>query len=218
MAKSAKQLEKQLEEQSRTVQALTSQLTRQQPATLISAQSVVGIRNISDNTIGIPGKFGQADLDLHADFTGDNPSSIAVIPYTWYQQIRRSKVFRDGMIIRDDSILGDGYIQAPADKPNEIPTEHLINSVVDPVQWIDSRTETQIREDLDKITSEASLRRIRRAVDLKIVQIADALPDQFRDAEGVDLRRVMAVDRMPAIYRLIDEITTRKLEKPEQVI
>ena len=96
-------------------------------------------------------------------------------------------------------------MSAPADAPNEIHPEWKLNAIPNPVEWIESRDEAKIRKDIDRMTSPDSLRRLRRVVDdeLRKLQI------KFKDAENPAKK---SIDELPIKYRLIDELTTSKLE------
>lgn len=176
---------------------------------LASDKPMVGIRNVSDNTIGEPGKFGEPDLHLHADLGEHDPASVTSISYAWWRELRKGKLVRDGLIVRDDSVLGTGFVAAPEDKAEEIPVEADINTILDPQDWIESRTEAQLRADLARLTSDSSLRRIRRAVDVKL----KALEESYGD--DVPNKAAQAVDDLPMVYKFVDEYTTKRLERPE---
>src|SRR5512135_3880509 len=71
---------------------------------------MVGIRNVSDYTVGIkPQLPGDSALQLAADFGNDEPGSVAVMSYASWRELRKSKLIADGMIKRDDSILGSTF-------------------------------------------------------------------------------------------------------------
>lgn len=169
----------------------------------------VGIRNLSDNTIGIPGWNGNDDLHLHADLGEIDPSSVTAIPYAWWLQLRKTHWVRDGIIVRDDTVLGEGYIAAPADREQDIPAAAKFNAIHDPVQWIDSRNEAEIRADLAKITSESALRRIRRGVDIRLKGLMDSYGPE------VENRAAQSWEDLEMKYRYVDEATTHRLERPE---
>ena len=177
----------------------------------VSTQVMVGIRNVSDNTIGIPGKFGEPDIHLHADLGDQDPASVAIISFAWWRELRKSKYVAQGQIVRDDSILGGAYLTAPADRPEELPKDAARHIVLDPVEWVESRTETQIREDLAQITYEPTLQRIRRAVDLKLKELEAQYPGDERAV-------AKAMSALSMKYKLVDELTTIAIEKPEEVI
>jgi len=204
------------------VQAALLAQELQRRSTAVTPQTMVGLRNVSDLTIGIPGAFGQGDVHLHAAFRNEDPATYTIIPFAWWREIRSGKYVDQGMLMRDDSIIGEGYTPAPPDRPQDLAPNFSVNLVIDPQQWIDSRNEIQIREDIMKMTSLNSLRRLRRAVDMKLRSIVDSIPDQYRDTtkasngyvppKGWDKRHKMALEQLPAIYRLVDDLTSRRIE------
>lgn len=210
-----------LEQQIRNAAVLARLLTEQNQGQ-VSAQAMVGIRNISDMTVGERGAFGAPDIHLYASSDKNDPNTVTVIPYAWWRELRKGKLVGNGVIMRDDSVMGQGYMHAPEDRPEDLAPGHTVNAIEDPKEWIESRTEAQIRADLPKITSINSLRRIRRAVDDKIRQVAEAMPDIYRDHTaasngfvpkgGWDQRKVRALEELPALYRLVDDMTTRLIE------
>lgn len=214
--------QRELLEQQMTNVAILAQALSKQVAPGQTAQAMVGVRNVSDLTVGVPGAFGQPDLHLLAAINPDDPNTSAVIPFVWWRELRKGRLVQDGYLVRDDSILGAGYQTAPEDRPGELAAGHELNTILDPVSWIESRTEEQLRRDIDRITSLNSLRRIRRAVDQKLRSIVNSIPDVHRDftpasngyvpKDGWDNRHKLAVERLPALYRLVDELTTRKIE------
>lgn len=189
----------------------TSHVSRlSQAATLGSHAAYVGIRNVSDNTIGIKGKYGEEDINLHADLGQHDPSSVTAMSYAWWLVFRRDKLIQDGQVIRDDAILGKAFTAGPDDLADELPPGYLHNVIIDPEQWIRSRDETQLRNDMAKITSESSLRRIRRGVDLVLKRL------QNGDNSDESVRRSWM--EVPSKFRLVDEITTHRLERPEDFV
>lgn len=213
--------ESQLEQQLINAAVLANALAKHQGGQT-SAQAMVGIRNISDLTIGIPAAFGQAEIHLHAAVKPNDPNTMTVIPYVWWRELRKGKLVQDGYLLRDDNIMGEGYLAAPADRPEDLAPGFAINAVLDPKEWIESRDETGIRTGIAEISSLNSLRRIRRAVDDKLREIVQSLPDNYRDNTpasngyvpkgGWDNRHKLAVDQLPMIYRLVDDLTTKKIE------
>lgn len=169
----------------------------------------VGIRNLSDNTIGIPGWNGLDDLHLHADVGELDPASVTAIPYAWWLQLRKSNWVKNGLIVRDDTVLGEGYIAAPADREQDLPADAKFNAIHDPIQWIEARTESEIRADLAKITSEPALRRIRRGVDMRLKQLMDSYGPEIEN------KAAASWEALEMKYRFVDEQTTHRLERPE---
>ena len=197
--------------QSQSQAALLARLAQFAPQAATSGimDLMVGIRNISDTTVGIKSIFpNEPDLHLHADI-GDlpDPNRVAVISNAWWQRLRRSQFMARGLIVRDDTILGNNYQAAPADRSEEIHPEWFNNAVMNPKEWIDSRNEKTLRADLAKITSSESLQRLRRAVDDEL-RILEA---RFKAEAHVNPAQA-AVDALPALYTLVDELTTRRIE------
>jgi len=208
------QLRTLLEQQTGAAQAMKSRLTAINP----SAQNpyselMVGIRNVSDNTIGIPAMNGQPPIQLLADFGEHEPGSTSVIPYAQWRELVKGKLVRNGAVVRDDSVVGPGLHSAPVDRPSDLPQEAAYNAILDPKQWIDSRTEDEIQEDLERITSEESLQRIRRAVDDALRALEARRPRNTKDEQIEAAKWAMA--RLPAKYRKVDELITERLEAPE---
>lgn len=194
--------------------SLSEQLRATMPsAHPVSATAMVGIRNISDHTLGIKGRYGNADVQLHADFGKNDPASSAVIPYAWWRNdILRSPFVSLGLIVRDDSAVGEGYFTAPQDSfEKDYPASYSANVVFDPIEWIEHRSEEEIRQDIDKMSSDPSLRRIRRAVDIKLKELELQLAD-------LDNPQQEAVIRLSTKYTLVDNLTTRKLERPDEIM
>lgn len=213
--KSKSQLEAELAQAESTVAMLsgTQAILAEKLATRgpVSGQVMVGVRNVSDNTLGIEGKFGESDLHLHADLGDKDPASVAIISYAWWRELRKSKYVAQGQLVRDDSVLGGSYMPAPADRPEELPKDAAFHVILDPVEWVESRTEAQIREDLAKVKYEPTFQRIRRAVDKKLKELESLYP-------GDDRAAVKAVAGLSMKYRLVDELTTIAIEKPEEII
>jgi len=174
----------------------------------------VGIRNISDNTIGIKSPFkDEPDLDLAGDTLppDENPGRCAVVSYAWWQQIRKSKVMERGEIIRDDSVLGSNYSAAPADAPHDIPASWAANAIEDPITWVTSfkGDNDALRLAIDKITNDTSLRRVRRVVDMKLKELEKSF--------GADPQRAKkALQALPATYQMMDQVITMRLERPDE--
>jgi hypothetical protein len=175
---------------------------------------MVGIRNVSDNTIGIPGMNGHAPLQLLADLGSHEPGSTAVIPYAQWRELVKGRLVRNGLIVRDDSIVGPGLHHAPPDRPEDLPPDAQHNAILDPKDWIDSRTEDEIQDELERITSEESLQRIRRAVDNALTELESRRPRNTKDEQIEAAKWAMA--RLPAKYRKVDELITERLEAPEE--
>lgn len=173
----------------------------------------VGVRNISDNTIGIKSPFKEEpDLQLFGDVlpADQNPSRSAVISYAWWQLLRKSVYMERGEIMRDDSILGDSYTPAPPDQPFDIPATWGQNAIVDPHEWVASfkGDDAALRSALARVTNTTSLRRIRRVVDMKLRELERSFGDDPQRAKK-------AVESLPAILQMIDQVVTMRLEQSD---
>lgn len=188
-------------------QAMLGQLHASAPSPLLGSQPMVGIRNVSDYTIGLKSPLkGEPDIQLHSDAGVESPDRVAVISWAWWQQLRKLPHVGNGMIIRDDTLLGDNYLKGPADKPSELAANHEKNVVLDPHAWITSRSEQQIREGIAAMTSQQTLRRLRRAVDDKLRELQAHAP--VTDPN----RALSALQNLPSSYNLVDQLTTLRLE------
>lgn len=175
---------------------------------------LVGIRNVSDLTIGIPALFkGDPSLHLHADFGDHDPNSVAIISYSWWREIRRGDYVGWGLIIRDDSVLGEGHSPAPEDRPQEMHPGHFLNVVEDPKEWIDSREPEQITQDLNKITSNDTLMRIRRVVDEDLRRLEAQYPRETISQQVAAAKK--SLKQLSAKYRHVDELVTMRLDRTD---
>jgi hypothetical protein len=175
-----------------------------------TGQLLVGIRNISDMTLGQKSPNStEPDLHLHADFGTNDPNSVAVISNSWWLQMRKGRFVRDGLIMRDDTALGLGDSAAPPDRETDLHPDFYVNAIPDITTWMDGKTEADIREAVAKMTSPASLLRLRRIVDIKLLEL-----EKDYDVED-PLRMKKAQKRLPMLYKLVDELVTMRLERPE---
>ena len=175
---------------------------------LPSGELMVGIRSIADNTLGLKSPIpNEQDVQLHGDTQVGNPGCVAVISYAWWQQLRRDPHFMEtGLILRDDSILGDTAIAGPADRPQDLAPGWAINAVPDPVKFVYDQPEAEVRRRLEAMTSPHSLLRVRRVVDVKLRELQAA-------EDPADPRRAeKALMKLPALLQMIDQVTTMKLE------
>jgi hypothetical protein len=160
------QLKEQLLKQELNQAAVIGQLSRQQgnrPANVAPGQLFVGIRNVSNYTIGIANTVTrEGDLHLHAPLPdGSNQlNTVAVISYAWWAFLRKAREYGRGLIVRDDSILGGTYDAAPEDGPADCHPEHARNLVVDAEAWVAERSEDEIRRDVERMTSTETLRKL----------------------------------------------------------
>lgn len=172
---------------------------------------MVGIRNVSDTAIGIPPQFkGDDEIQLFPDFGNNEPRQVAVISYGRWRELRKGTLVERGLIVRDDSVLGRAYSAAPADQDHELPPNAKHNVIPDPVAWIESRTEAELRADLARITAEEGLRRLRRAVDQRLRQLELKYPRETLRQQADAARRALA--ELPANYRLIDELVEQRIQ------
>lgn len=178
--------------------------------TVVQGKAQVGIRNVSSYTIGlvnsIQGEQGEIQLSP-ARFTGEDPNSVAVISAQFWSLIRKGKLVQNGQLVRDDSVVSDATLIGPPDRPEDLPSNYQVNLVVDPFAWIEGRDEATIREDISKMTSEPSLRRLAAAVDHIIWTIGD---EKYRDHPE---RAKFAIRECPAKYRWVDEMVEERLEE-----
>lgn len=168
----------------------------------------VGVRNVSSDAIGIPAAFGEPAISLNPTRDDQHdPHAAQPITFTRWQSLRKGALYRFGMIVRDDSILGDVHVTAPEDRPEELAPEHAQNVVLDPVQWIDTRNEAEIRDGIAKMTSEPSLRRLWRVVDDKVAALQIGV--DRRDAKAMG----HVVAALPAAYQLVERLVQDRLEE-----
>ena len=201
------QLEKELAAYKQVVELNALGAGRTGAATRALGELWVGVRNISDLTVGVRSPFpNEADLHLHADYGKQDPNSVAVVSYAWWLQLRRHKVVAEGMVIRDDRIMGSSFVPGPEDRPEDLPAEAAVNQIEDPKGWIDSRDEAGIRAGIAAFTAQAPLYRLRRVVDEAIREQQDRYPPEDKE------RTTKAYQAIPAVYHLVDTLTTQKLE------
>jgi hypothetical protein len=174
------------------------------------SELVVGIRNVSDNVVGIKGwPEGEPDISLNADVPGSDNTS-AVITYVHWRRLRSGPFVKQGLIIRDDSILGNAFNAAPPDQPGDLPAEAAINVILDPAAWIADRSEEDLIRDIAALTSDDSLRRLRGYIDRSLYAIQRQLTNPW-SAEAAQ----EAVARLPAKLQKVDDLVTRKLERDD---
>jgi hypothetical protein len=174
-----------------------------------SGQLVVGIRNVSNYSIGITDNTTGVPMDHQLNPEREDvadPRTRAVISYVYWQQLRTAPQVARGMIVRDDSILGPADNAAPPDRPTDIHPDHAKNVVLDPREWIMSRTEEDVRRDIEAMTSEPSLRRLLFAVDQEIVRIGD------QKYAGDPDRARKSIRDLPALFRVVEELAEERLD------
>lgn len=174
---------------------------------------MVGIRNVSDYTVGIPPILpGDSPIQLAPSFNGDEPGAVAVITYAAWRELRKGHLVERGMVCRDDSVLGTAFIPAPEDRPGEVAPGQAVNMIDDPHAWIERRDEAQLRTDIAKITSQASLFRLRRVVDeaLRKFELESELPRDTREQQARVAQQ--ALNALSAKLRMVDDLTTTMIE------
>lgn len=173
-------------------------------------QLVVGVRNVSNYSVGFLDKTsGQAlEYNLNPEVPGvADPRTSAVVSYAYWQQMRTANQVGRGLVIRDDSILGAADNRAPEDRPQDMHPDHAKNVVIDAREWILSRSEDQLRQDIAAMTSEPSLRKLLYSVDREIVRIGEekysADPERARKS----------IRDLPAIFRVVEELAEERLDE-----
>jgi hypothetical protein len=162
-------------------------------------QLVVGIRNVSNYTVSFTDKTSGVPVEytLHPEMPGlADPNTRAVI----------SKQVAEGLLIRDDSVLGTSENAAPADRLGDLPPEAQYNVILNAREWITSRTEQELRDDIAKITSGPSLRRLMYAVDQEVISAGEKYA-------GMKDRATRAVRDLPAVFRMVDELADERMDQ-----
>lgn len=199
-----------IEQMSRNQAMLSAQFGATQRQFVSSGQLVVGIRNVSNYSVGlIDNTSGQAiEYNLNPEVAGvADPKTRAVISYVFWQQLRKGSQVTRGLIMRDDSVLGPADNAAPEDRPQDFSPETQYNVVLDPREWVLSKTEPELREAISKITSEPTLKRLLHAVDQEILRIGE---ERYL---GDELRGVKAIRDLPALFRLVEELAEDRLDE-----
>lgn len=176
----------------------------------VVGKAVVGIRNISNYTVGlinkIPGE--QGEISLHAERFGEyDPNNCAVISEAFWKSIRKGPYVAKGLIIRDDSVCSAGEVIAPPDLERDLAPSRENNAIVDPFQWIESKNEDELRAAVQKIDSEFTLHRLAAAVNYKIWQVGE---EKYKDHEE---RAKLAIRDTPSKYLWLDERVEERLDE-----
>lgn len=190
--------------------ALVDMIAKQGLTAPQAGQMMVGIRNVSNTTIGIAKSpvASEPPVQLHAVFGNEHdPSSVAIISWPWWQQLRKGKLVANGLIVRDDSILGSAYTRAPADDERDMPKTHKLNLVLDPHEFITGQSEAELRARIKEMTSEESLRRILVACDHKVREL------QARYSEDDEQRAAKAVAELPGSYQIAEAAAMARLDE-----
>lgn len=176
----------------------------------------VGIRNISNNTIGLPDSPVKSDppVQLHVQHgAAYNPNAVAIISYPHWLVLRKHPMYAKGLYIRDDSVLGPHDNKAPADRETDMAPGAKYNQVPDPRRWIESRKDKAIKRDAALITSEDTIRRLKYESTKRIEEYRAA----HKTAEILDSkeRRVKAeleaAESLPSIYQYAEHIFEARL-------
>lgn len=195
---------------------LLDALSQLKQPTFVQGEAKVGIRNISSYTIGLKSPFkDEPDVQLSGErYYADEPTravpdvtSTATISHKWWMALRRDKQVAKGMIVRDDSVLSAGAMHAPADEPSDIPESFHVNAIYNAFEWIESKSDKELRAAIEKLTAEESLRRLLTAVNQRITYERQQLSDDTPEREEV------ALSNLPLIYKLCEELVIAKLER-----
>jgi hypothetical protein len=176
----------------------------------ISGKQMVGIRNVSSYTVSMPNKIAGEEGDVNvfpARFDYEDPQSTAVVSYQFWTQIRKGKLVARGQIIRDDSVCPDGVVLGPEDNPRDLALGAEKNLVIDPFTWVDSKSDTEMREAIYSMDSEPSLRRLAAAVDHMIWKIGE---DSYKGHED---RARLAIRDCPAKFRFLETLVEERLDQ-----
>lgn len=173
-------------------------------------QLMVGIRNVSNYSVGLLDKTSGTTIEYNLNPEREgvaDPRTSAVVSYAYWQQLRTGKQVANGLIVRDDSILGAADNAAPEDRPQDMHPDHAKNVVLNPREWVMSRTEDEIREAITAMTSEPTLRRLLYAVDQEIVRIGEE--KYLGDPE----RARKSIRDLPALFRVVEELADERLDE-----
>lgn len=217
LAAQAEQMEKLLkafERSEQDKQVLQNLVTARQTHHASAAQAsglMVGVRNVSNYTIGLTGSPlpNEPDITLHAEGRdGFDPNSTALVSWAWWQKLRRTELpYGRGMIIRDDSLLAPDAIHAPEDSPREVHPDHEKNVVIDARAFIEELPESEIRRRIAAMTSEESLRRLHAQIDARVGEEQAKYPDTD------DERAQKAVNALPSIYQLAENLILNRIQE-----
>lgn len=171
----------------------------------------VGIRNISNNTLGFPDSpvAGEPAARLHAQHRDAFvPDTTAIVSYAYWLKLRKHPWYGRGLFVRDDSILGPMNNAAPADREEDLAPGYKHNQILDPKRWIESRTDKEIKRDMALITSEDSLRRIAYECDKYIedARAANKAAEEMTDKERRIALETEAAEALPSLYRYAEAL------------
>jgi hypothetical protein len=200
-----------IENLSRNQAAMAAQIGAAQPRQFVtSGQLVVGIRNVSNYSVGLMDKTSghPVEYNLNPEVPGvADPRTRAVVSFVFWQQLRTGSQVAKGMLVRDDSVLGPADNAAPEDRPQDVHPEHNKNVVMDPREWVMSRTEEQIRTDIAQMTSEPTLRRLLYCVDQEIIRLGE---ERYKDDPE---RARKSIRDLPALFRVVEELSEERLDE-----
>lgn len=201
-----------------SVAQLAEALANMRP-TAVMGEPKVGIRNISNYTIGLVSPYqDEPEVQLSGPrYERDNPtcevvdpSMGAVISHKWWLALRRGDQMRKGMIIRDDSLLSADTVRAPADEERDLPAGWYDNAVIDPHEWIASKDESQLKDALARITAEETMRRLLTAVNQRIEQ--ERIEAHKRTDLTEQKQEELALRNLPWRYKIVEEVLLERLE------
>lgn len=176
----------------------------------VGAKAVVGIRNISNSTVGIMNKIQgeQGEISLHAERFGEyDPNYTAVISEQFWKTLRKGPLVAKGVIMRDDSVCGAGDVVAPSDREEDLAAGRQKNIVVDPFSWIESKSEDELRAAIITMDSEFTLQRLAAAVNYMIWKIGE---EKYKDHDD---RAKLAIRDTPSKYLWVDERVEERLDE-----
>jgi hypothetical protein len=174
------------------------------------ARAVVGIRNISNTTVGLMNKIQgeQGEVSLHAERFGIfDPNTTAVISEQFWKTLKKGPLVAKGIIMRDDSVCAASEVLAPEDRESDLPIGREKNIIVDPFQWIESKNEDELRAAIVAIDSEFTLHRLAAAVNHKIWQVGE---EKYKDHEE---RAKLAIRDCPSKYLWVDQRVEERLDE-----
>ena len=177
---------------------------------IMSGTLVVGLRNVSNYTIGLTDTTTGQEIvhTLHPEVAGfPDPKTRAIVSYAFWQQLRSGKQVGNGLIVRDDTVLGPAENAAPEDRPEDMHPAHAQNVVLNPRQWILDHPEDAMRDKVAAMTSEPTLRRLIEAVDLEVWNLGE---QKFKD--DPDKAR-KAIKALSSVFRSAEELFYERLDE-----
>lgn len=167
---------------------------------------MVGLRNKSNLTVGLTGSPTPNEGDVQMA-----PEAGGIISYAWWRVLRQGKLVRNGILVRDDVVLGPVDTAAPADRPEDLPPEAVTNLIDDPFVWIAARSEAELRRDIAALSSAASVRKLQFAVDQAVQRKRDELGcDGSKRSDNI-VKEKLAATSLPMSYQLVQQLTEERL-------